>query len=329
MKRLTMLLPLAVFAALVCGFLAARVARARQTLPWFAPAQPPQLGELNAPFGDARIAGRVLDPDGAGLADVSVYLRCASVPHWTTTDGEGRFALEGLVEGEHEVILLAWGRAPARVKARTGDVEFVLPPIAPPPEPLPALETAPLVGRLAHPLRNTWQSVEGYELVLAPLEAPMRVGTTIERRLRVEPRGLFALDDLALGSYAIKLVPGWAAGSDWPDLAQPSYARVHHGKDSGGLVVPLAAGALDVRVSGADGLPLEGALALLSPTANPARVWPPQSSDAEGRLRFVDLPPGDYEVVVRAGEAEARLGVEIESGRVSAVETGPLAIRRR
>jgi hypothetical protein len=324
-----MFLPLAVLAALLCGFVAARVARARQSLPSFAPASPPTLGELAAPLGDARLAGRVLDPDGTGLAHVSVYLRCASVPHWTETDAEGRFTLEGLVEGELDVILLAWGRAPARLKTRTGDAEFVLPPIAPPPAPLPTLETAPLVGRLAHPLRNTWQESEGYELVLAPLEAPMRVGTTVERRLRVEPRGLFALDDLALGSYTLKLVPSWASGSDWPDLAHPTYARLQHGRDSGGLLVVIAAGALDVRVSGADGLPLEGALALLSPATHPARVWPPQPSDAEGRLRFLDLPPGRYELVVRAGEAEERLAVEIESGRVSAVELGPLAIRKR
>jgi len=328
-KRLTVFLPLAVLAALLCGFVAARVARARQSLPSFTPARPPQLPELVAPLGDARLAGRVLDPDGKGLAGVSVYLRCAAVPHWTETDAEGRFALEGLVEGELDVILLAWGRAPARWKARTGEVEFVLPPIAPPPEPLPALETAPLVVRLAHPLRGNWLDDAGYELVFAPLEAPMRVGTTVERRMRVDARGLFALEDLALGSYALKLVPSWAAGSDWPDLAHPSYARLQHGKDSGGLVVVLAVGALDARVSGTDGLPLEGALALLSPAAEPARVWPPQASDAEGRLRFLDLPPGSYELVVRAGEAEARLAVEIESGRVSAVETGALAIRKR
>lgn len=329
MKRLTILLPLAVLAALLCGFVAARVARARESLPSFTPSRPPELPELVAPLGDARLAGRVLDPDGQGLAGVSVYLRCAAVPHWTETDADGRFALEGLVAGELDVILLAWGRAPARVKARTGEVEFVLPPIAPPPEPLPALETAPLVGRLAHPLRGAWQDEAGYELVFAPLDPPMRVGTTVERRMRVDARSLFALDDLALGSYALKLVPLWATGSDWPDLAHPSYARLQHGKDSGGLVVVLAAGALDVRVSGTDGLPLEGALALLSPVGHPARVWPPQSSDAEGRLRFLDLPPGDYELVVRAGEAESRLAAQVESGRVSALETGPLAIRKR
>ncbi|MFM7298850.1 MAG: hypothetical protein ACKO4Q_16720, partial [Planctomycetota bacterium] len=68
MKRLTILLPLAVLAALLCGFVAARVARARQSLPSFTPARPPQLPELVAPLGDARLAGRVLDPDGKGLA---------------------------------------------------------------------------------------------------------------------------------------------------------------------------------------------------------------------------------------------------------------------
>ncbi len=329
MRRLTIFLSLAVLAASLCGFLAARVARARQTLPSFTPSRPPDLPELVAPLGDVRLAGRVLDPDGKGLAAVSVYLRCASVPHWTETDAEGRFALEGLVEGELDVILLAWGRAPARVKARPGEVEFVLPPIAPPPQPLPALEVAPLVGRLAHPLRGNWQSVAGYELVFAPLDPPMRVGTTVERRLPADARGLIALEDLALGSYALRVVPTWAAGSDWPDLAHPSYARLQHEKDSGGLVVVLAVGALDVRVSGTSGLPLEGALGLLTPRDEPARVWPPQASDAEGRLRFLDLPPGAYALVVRAGEAESRSEFEIESGRVSAIEVGPLAIRKR
>ncbi len=329
MKRLVVLLPIVVFTALFAGWIVARVKRAQSTLPSFAPARAPDLEPLMAPLGNARLAGRVVDPDGQGLAEVSVYARCQSVPHWTHTDEQGRFALEGLVEGEVQVALLAWGRAPTLLTVATGEVELVLPPVAPPPEPLPAMESAPLSGRIAHPLRRAWRDVDGYEVVLAPLADPTEFGIQSERRVRTDASGLFTLEGLALGSYALRVLPAWAEGADWPNLANPTYARLDHRRDPEGLVAVLAVGAIDVRVLGPDGRPLEGALLLLSPKLRPERVWPPFTSDADGAVRIRDLPPERYILTVRAGEAEVSEDVGVESGRIVTLELGPLAIRQR
>jgi hypothetical protein len=70
------------------------------------------------------------------------------------------------------------------------------------------------------------------------------------------------------------------------------------------FMMMLAVGAIDVRVLGPDGRPLEGALLLLSPKLRPERVWPPFTSDADGAVRIRDLPPERYILTVRAGEAE-------------------------
>jgi hypothetical protein len=165
--------------------------------------------------------------------------------------------------------------------------------------------------------------------VLAPLADPTEFGIQSERRVRTDGNGFFTLEGLALGRYALRVLPAWAEGTDWPDLANPTYARLDHGREAQGLVAVLAVGAVDVRVLGPDGRPLEGALLLLAPKLRPERVWPPFTSDVDGGVRLRDLPPERYVLTVRAGEAEASEELGVESGRIVTLELGPLSIRRR
>lgn len=330
MKRLTLLLPIAVFGAVLCGWIAARVGRAGRALPSFAPTQPAQFAELAPPLGDAALRGRVVDVDGQPLPGVSLYLRSNSVPFWTVTDAAGRFALEGLAAGEVEVALLVWGRSPRLERVRTGEVELVLPELSPEPLPISAPQSAPLAGRVAHPLRRALTDPEGYEIAFIPLAPANELGTTVERRVRADRQGLFTLDELALGSYEIEVLPSWAAGSSWPNLAAPAYARLEHGRDTGGVVVVLSCGALEASVVDGTGAGLEGALALVHPSDDPRSIWPPVTSDARGRLRLSDLPPGRYAIALRAGEGQIPAQeFEIESGRTTSLELGPVEVRKR
>jgi hypothetical protein len=329
-RNLTRLVPAIVFGVLLVGWLVARISRATRDLPSFAAPRAVEFEPLVSPLGPERLWGKVVDPFGEPLAGVGVVLRSNSVPLWTETDAQGQFELSGLQPGEVDVALVLWGRAPVHQLATPGEVTLVLPEPNPPPAELTAAVRAPIAGRLAHPLRRAWSDAEGYEVALVPIAPPQEFGGTVERRVHTDRQGVFAFDDLALGSYRIVVLPSWAAGGSWPDLADPAHARLEHGQDGGGLVVVLGLGALDVEVTDELGSGIAGALALLTSAAQPARIWPPATADARGHLRFLDLPPGRYTLSVRAGEGQSTLeNVEIASGEILPLRVGPISVRQR
>jgi hypothetical protein len=68
---------------------------------------------------------------------------------------------------------------------------------------------------------------------------------------------------------------------------------------------------------------LPGALALLRDTAQPGRTWPARESDAQGEVRFDDLPVGQFELEISAGKArevlrpfETRAGERHDFGEI-------------
>ena len=330
MRNLTRIVPAIVFGLLLVGWLVARISRATRELPSFAAPRAVEFEPLVSPLGTERLWGTVVDPFGQPLADVGVVLRSNSVPLWAETDAQGRFELTGLHQGEVDVALVLWGRAPVHHLVQPGEVTLVMPEPNPPPAELSETARAPITGRLAHPLRRAWSDADGYEVALVPIAPPQEFGGTVERRVSTDRQSVFAFDELALGSYRLVVLPSWAAGGSWPDLADPEHARLEHGQDGGGLVIVLSVGALDVQVTDELGNGIVGALALLSSAERPTRIWPPATSDARGQLRFLDLPPGRYTLDVRAGEGQStRENVEIASGEIVPVRVGPISVRQR
>ena len=56
---------------------------------------------------------------------------------------------------------------------------------------------------------------------------------------------------------------------------------------------------------------------ILNDAERPERVWEPRTTDAEGRYRFDDVPPGTYAIELSAGQAvERRTGLEVGTGGV-------------
>jgi hypothetical protein len=332
MKRLTILLPLTVLAALVFGFVRARLAAAERSLPAFAPTWPQQFAELSAPLGVRELRGHVVDIDGVPVADVDLYLRSNDVPFWTTSDAGGAFAFEGLGDAEVEIAALVWGRPPRLHRALPGATDFQLVLAQPhtPPQSLPTLAYAPLSGRIAHPLGSVGIDSAGYEVAFLPRTSPAEFGAAVERRVRCDARGFFFVEDLARGAYSVVVVPNWAAGTDFPDPAAPEDAQLDHVEGAlEDIAVGLQCGVLEGTLLEAGGAPLHGALILVAESGDAARIWPPQTSDGLGRFRFVDLPLGTYRLTIRAGEGALETLVEIRQAQVTRPEFAPLVVRRR
>lgn len=333
MRQLSLLFTVLVLAAVAVGFFRARIAESEGALPAFAPAPGAQLDELKPPLGAATLAGQVVDIDANPTAGVTLFVRSNEIPFWTESDEQGRFRLEGLGEGPHEVALLKWGFPPrlVRVESPGEAVVLTLAPPKPPPPPLPSISASALSGRVAHSLGDVWEDAAGYELQFTPRGDVIDLKGAVQRRVATDRRGFFAIEDLAHGDYQVRVLPSWAAGGSWPDLVALSDAQWDH--RSGGsdfAVFGLEAGAIESTVVDSRGVAIDGAFAILADASDPARVWPPRMSDAFGVLRFPDLPPGRYRLSVRAGEsAIEELTVEVESARVARPTLPPLTVRKR
>lgn len=334
MRRFTLLLPALVALALLIGWWKAHWNDGAVDLPSFAPPQAPHFEELHAPHGPESLHGHVVDIDGRVVAGVALYLRSGGVPMWETSDEEGRFAFEGLATGDVEVVVIAWGHPPRTQMLTPGleEREIVLLPHNPPPAMLNDVEYAVLGGRVDNPLGAAWSDPDGYEVVLVPRAPIEEFGGAVERRVRCDPRGFFLLEDVALGRFRAMVLPSWARGGSWPDLVAPEYAELEHTREvTESLVFALACGAIEASVRDTAGKPIEGAFVLLVDAAQTLHVWPPQTTDALGRFRFIDLPPGDYLLQLRAGESQVPdVKVTVRAGQVeSGLELPPLEVRKR
>ena len=68
-----------------------------------------------------------MSPDGERVANASLRIDVDGASRIVATDSEGRFALDGLLPGEHPVAIRALGHAPVEVTlASARDVRITL-----------------------------------------------------------------------------------------------------------------------------------------------------------------------------------------------------------
>ena len=137
---------------------------------------------LEPPGGEHALRGVVRTGDGEPAVEVQVFLFSENLPHglapqllWTFTDEGGRFALEGVPEGELQAVLSQPGFPNTLVGVRIPDetdVAWTLDAPHPPVESLPVIERASLQGRLRPPVGFTEREVDlaGYDIAVRPAD---------------------------------------------------------------------------------------------------------------------------------------------------------------
>jgi hypothetical protein len=329
MRRVPVLFTLAVGLGIAFGWANARFGAPPAELPSFTPANPPTFEPLAPPLGEEQLTGRVLSADGEPLVEAAVYTRAFLVPRWAYTDEAGRFEIDDLPSAELELTVLAWPHPIGRFRVRPGEpVELRLEPPVPPPPSLPDVPRRALAGRVLG-AGSAWGDPNGYEVVFRPALPPDALQAPVERRIATDASGAFEIRDLALGSYRVSVLPSWAGGGTWPDLAA-SWSQVLELAPSAPaeLEIQLAAGAIEGRLFGdPTQKPIEGAFCLVVRADDPTRIWPPVVSSSEGRFRVRCLPPGRYLLGVHAGGAAlADVPVEVRAGELSRPELEPLRV---
>jgi hypothetical protein len=288
---------------------------------------PPTFEPVTMPAGAGILRGRIVDESGAAVADLPVYARSGDAARWSYTDVDGRFRLDGLIDDELEVLVLALGRPTQSFRARPGfdEVELKLGPPRENAPRLPDVARSDLQGSLTRALEG---DDAGCEVLLEPVDPPNVFQGAVPVRAAVDAEGAFRFEGLAHGRYRVKVLPAWARGGSWPDLAAPATNTwIHDGTRPAG-VVELGAGALAGKVENQDGSPLAGALVLIHAAGDEAHPFPASVSDATGAFRFADLPAGPFAVEIRAGEDVKSLpAIEVRAGEVAVVDTVRLAVR--
>jgi protocatechuate 3,4-dioxygenase beta subunit len=322
-RRFRRWFPLAVFGVLLTFVLIEHSRPSSSELPVFEPAERVEFEPLAVPRGPLTLQGRVLASDGTPAPDVLVELAQEGEPHWCTTDDTGRFELEGLFPGRTEAVLVQLDTPPIRRRLTlpAEPVEWRLPARYSDLDGLPPVKRSALFGRLVSPLDAR---VDGCQLVLEPTEENPPLSAVVLRRVPVGSGGIFAVADLAVGHYRAYVVPPWADGGTWPRLVEREYEHTPQAED---LELVLESGELEGRlVLGGEDAPVSGAQVLVWSAERPERLWEPRTSDESGRFRVEDLPPGNYVVQVRAGEADLREYVSVPPRRRVTVDFGPIEL---
>lgn len=306
--------------------------RAPRTIPiQLTPPAQIELSEIPLPARVRSLEGRVVDVDGVAQAGALVWLLSGDEPRWANTGEDGSFRLDGLQRGPWDVRVLAEDHRPhALVLRDTGAAQEV------------RLPDARRVGPVVNPLRRARlagtligtadQPIDGAEIVLVPVAPPEAFDAPLPRRARADASGRFAFDELVAGDYRVSVVPGWARGGTWPDLARAPDAAAtdpltftHRPDGSAPLSIELVAGSARGNLVDAEGRRLEGALVALAPADRPDRPWPPVSTDAVGGFEFRGLPPGRYALQARAGgsafarDFDVAARARVDLGTVAAV----------
>lgn len=273
-----------------------------------------------------RLAGRVVDEAGAGIAEALVLAESGDELLWAYTDEQGYFALERVPAGELQLRVVARKFAPLQHSALGGSLDLLLVLDEPVPEPpsLPAIGESDLEGEVAAAIAG--RVLLGYEVQLLPRDAPETLGAPIPVRAEVGADRTFRFEGLLHGTYRVRVLPPWARGGSWPDVVDPARAELVHGPSVRRLELKLRAGEIAGRLIDAEGEFVAGALVQVEPVGDPSRPWLPQGSDEEGAFLVADLPPGDYRLRVTAGEADLEHVVEVQAGTTSVVDLPPLAV---
>ena len=290
------------------------------------------LPEPELPPGEATLEGVVETPEGEPAEEALVAWTGGERLAWTRTDGEGRFRLEAVPRGALDVLVLATGHPPCELAAESGagPVRLVLVPAVRPPPRLAPVERSDLSGFVESSLAGPGD--RRYEVVLTPLGPPSRPGAAVPRRAATDADGSFGFSDLAHGTYRVTLLPHWARGGTWPDIAAsedgvPLVIEHPAARDerpelvlaelSGEIRGRLAARPTAVETLG-EPRPgfVEGALVIVRSTAGAEggpRVWPPVVTDAEGGFLVRHLPAGRYLVEVTAGALATERAVVVQA----------------
>lgn len=288
---------------------------------------PPPGDQLPGPelgIGTTPLEGRVLG-EGRPVAGASVLAVQEGRPHWTETDGAGRFVLDELLAGEVEVAVNHPGYAPSLGSATAGAGPVTLhlgERVLSPPE-LPGPPAADLVGHARVP---GVEDLGGYEVALEPALPADAVGGGVPRRVRLGADGSFRIPALTAAEYRVRLLPPEAAGGSWPDLltALDGAARtIVHAPPF--PAEPLELEAVCGAIAGAardraTGGPLEGALVQVGPSGPGVdgppdpRAFPAVQLDEQGRYRVPHLPPGRYRVLLTAGKDRREVDVVVPPG---------------
>lgn len=313
MKHLTPILAVLVLGATLFGWLRER--SLDRSYPYEStPAESaPDLEAMEIAGGRGILAGRVLLPTGEPAADALVHLRDGDAPRWSWADATGRFTLEGVHPGSHEVAVTVWPYPPTTFSAEAGVTDHLL-RLTEEFEPFPELEpfrASHLAGRI---LGEAGRDLGNFELLLLPTQSPDTFGITVPRRTRTDARGLFRVDDLAHGDYVMHVLPPWAAGRRIPNLLAPGERSLAHPDHTEPAVLlgtelnlRLAAGSIvgratESRPARPTSSPIVGATVLVDDIEDPNSIWPPATTDADGNYEVPDLPDGVYRVQLRAGD---------------------------
>ena len=331
LKRYQPIFCLVVFAILGLGFYQEHVGRVGPVDEFpFPDASGMDLEELHVPGGTHLVKGRVFDSQGQPAEGVQISLQRARPSladaeplHWTLSDAEGRYQLQGLEAVEYEALLYCVG-VPLSQSMQSltppivGDHDFILAAPAPPVEAIPEVLRSDLAGKVNLPAGRLLSEnpLEGYAVVARPLSHNDEMTGAVTRHGTLDNFGLFTFKDLVLGPYRLELLPPWGAGGSWPVVGSMTWEH-SAGATASDVLFPMLAGAVTGVVLDLDSNPIVGAVVLLWAADKRSHVWPLSQTGSDGRVTINDLPAGTYVVRVRAGSASSEVRVEVREGVTS------------
>lgn len=333
LRRWRIWIPVLTLVGIPVGFLVDRAFGPKPNELVIQPAPAKQIPPLELPPRQRSLAGRVVDPSDAPLADALVWLRAGNAPHFAYTDEKGAFRIDAIEEPPWHATVLAQGFAPMVRDLEESPESTIFrmdAPLGAAPS-LPRIARARIAGEVKSRLPS---SLAGDEVVLIPTADPETLGAPVPRRASVGADGKFAFEDLILGEYRIEVRPAWARGGSWPDLLRALDAPSGRAVDlaaagaPSSLALDLEVGDLEGRLAGLEGEAIEGGLVLASAAGDSSRVWPPETSRADGTFSVRGLPAGAYALSIRAGAAIVQKDVLVRAGEATAVELEPLDVRR-
>lgn len=277
--------------------------------------------------GTERIAGRVLGVDGEPLPESLVLIDLDGELAWDYCDTQGRFAIERLPASTLRMTVLAreYEASEYFVAAPEEDLLLELRKPLPPTPVLAEIAESPLEGEVTAAMSGRgWAD---YEVQFVPVDPPQTLGTPVPVATRLGADRRFAFESLIHGEYEVRILPPWAAGGSWPNLADPATSRFVHGPAKKRAEIRVRTGELAGRLLDTGGEFVEGAFVRVSPGGNRGRPWKPELSDTEGAFVVRDLPPGTYELRIDAGEAHYAERIEVFEGTSSEVDVPPLELR--
>jgi protocatechuate 3,4-dioxygenase beta subunit len=267
--------------------------------------------------GDGVLAGRVLGPDGAGLAGAAVVAQrrlerqdrawTAPRPVRARSANDGSFRFDDLAPGNYSVAATAPGLLGA---ARDG---------------MAIAASAPVTGvelRLSHggvTLSGRVKEASGGMVPGAQLFAEQK-GVHSDRG--VGSLGVFTTETAPDGRYSLQLVPG----RYHVYVSADGYTRTHtsvtlSADETCDLVVEPAAHIRGRVVRGEGGTAVEGAEVAAEPDERGLRsLFGPVITDANGAFHIDELPPAGYRLTARNGNLVGRTAQRVLVASAAAVE---------